>query len=103
MQHRGSSLSVSAEWHCRSCASVFDTRGKRDNHHRQEHQKVSITITDTGMKQQLERSESGNFKCPCGNVYLTVGALNKHWKKCKINDDILNTRAVENMDLGKSL
>jgi len=30
-----------AQWICRSCEAEFDTRGKRDVHHRKEHQKMT--------------------------------------------------------------
>lgn len=99
MEHGDFELGIGMEWHCRSCTQVFDTRGKRDNHHRREHQ--NVTIVDRGLRKQLERSRNGKFECICRNMYLTVGALTKHRKKCKIASDILNTREVESMDLGK--
>jgi hypothetical protein len=67
------------QWKCRSCEQVFDTRGKRDAHHRKVHQ--NFTFERSG-RAQVQRSDHGKFACECGKEYDRVQYLQRHRPSC---------------------
>jgi hypothetical protein len=67
------------QWKCRSCVKGFDTRGKRDAHHRKAHQKVA---TGRSERTQVQRSVAGKFICECGNSYDRAQSLKRHRQGC---------------------
>jgi hypothetical protein len=67
------------QWKCRSCVEVFDTRGKRDAHHRKVHQKFAI---ERSGRAQVQRSVAGKFVCECGNSYDRAQSLKRHRQEC---------------------
>jgi hypothetical protein len=67
------------QWKCRSCVEVFDTRGKRNAHHRKLHQKFA---TGRAGRIQVQRSIAGKFVCECGNYYDQAQSLTRHRQGC---------------------
>ena len=67
------------QWKCRSCMEVFDTRGKRDAHHRKVHQKFAVGRSG---RAQVQRSAAGKFVCECENSYDRAQSLKRHRQKC---------------------
>jgi hypothetical protein len=67
------------QWKCRSCVEVFDTRGKRDAHHRKMHQKFAVGRSE---RAQVQRSIAGKFVCECGNTYDRAQSLKRHRQGC---------------------
>lgn len=67
------------QWKCRSCVEVFDTRGKRNAHHRKVHQKFA---TERSGRAQVQRSVAGKFVCECGNCYDQAQSLTRHRQGC---------------------
>jgi len=81
---------MATEWKCRSCTGVFETRGRRDAHHRFEHQGLA-----NGTEGQSRRSMSGRFECQCGKAYQRAQELKRHQKKCETPVAILEATVVE--------
>jgi hypothetical protein len=81
---------MATEWKCRNCIRVFETRGRRDAHHRSKHQGLS-NVTEG----ELQRSEDGRFVCQCGKTYQQVQALKRHQKACAIATDVLEAFVLE--------
>jgi hypothetical protein len=71
-----------SEWTCNSCGSGFETRGRRDSHHRKEHQNVLIERHGDSLRHELRRSRQGKFFCECKREYETSQALKKHRTRC---------------------
>jgi hypothetical protein len=69
-------------WDCRSCRLQFDSRGKRDAHHRKTHQKLAIAESLSGHKMSVRRSTTGKFDCSCGKEFLHAQSLQLHYKRC---------------------
>ena len=70
------------QWQCRNCDRTFETRGRRDYHQRNEHQKFVTTQDLNQQPTQIQRSTSKAFKCPCGKDFLHVQSLQRHTKNC---------------------
>jgi hypothetical protein len=71
---------TTSQWHCRSCEALFETKGKRDAHHRKMHQSISQQSSSNLTRM---RSRTGKFICQCSREYQSVQALRKHEKRCK--------------------
>lgn len=95
MDEDNSSQSSSPEWRCRSCIRVFDTRGKRDSHHRREHQASSTGQTTFGEKYTVTRRRDGDFRCVCGLGYKHSSSLKRHKTGCNIAVDVFDVTSVE--------
>lgn len=64
------------------CGKSFSSKGKRDGHRESDHRK-EVVIRASGQESlQIERSESGKFKCQCGKEYPYVQSLKRHRIKC---------------------
>lgn len=70
------------QWQCRSCERDFDTRGKRDAHHRKEHQKVTANFDGMIENNVVTRNEGGKFSCQCGKEFWRLYSLQRHSKSC---------------------
>jgi len=70
------------QWQCRNCDRTFETRGRRDYHQRNEHQKFVTTRDLNQQLTQIQHSTSKAFKCPCGKGFLHVQSLQRHTKNC---------------------
>ena len=81
MENGSRQLQIEKTWQCRSCIQQFESKGKRDAHHRKEHQKL-VTINVSHEKQSIEKSTKGDFICSCGKVFLHVQSLQRHSKGC---------------------
>jgi hypothetical protein len=77
-------------WKCRSCPRIFETVGKRDAHHRSEHQSVLSSI-----KGGIYRSLTGKFVCLCGKAYQQAQGLKRHQKKCKVAIHEVESQNIE--------
>ena len=73
---------IERQWQCRSCDQQFDSKGKRDAHHRKEHQKLVTTHSGAHQKQRIMRSTIKKFDCPCGKKFSHVQSLQRHCKTC---------------------
>ena len=71
-----------SQWICSSCGTGFETKGKRDSHHRKEHQNVSHIKPGDCLEHELRRSRHGKFICECRREYETGQALRKHKTRC---------------------
>ncbi len=71
-----------SQWICRSCGSDFETRGKRDGHHRKVHQNTVAKSQLCVQTARMRRSNGGKFVCECKREYESVQALRKHKKTC---------------------
>lgn len=72
------------EWKCRSCENVFETRGRRDRHHKKTHQRSAIGKSG-GLqvaREEMEGEEVGKFVCQCGKEYEEGYALMRHQQNC---------------------
>lgn len=58
---------------------MFDTKGKRDSHHRKMHQTFTV---DGAREIRVQRSAGGKFVCGCGNCYDLVYSLRIHQRDC---------------------
>lgn len=67
------------QWKCRGCLEVFDTRGKRDAHHRKMHQTV---VGEGSGSTNTQRSVDGKFVCECGLRYNVAQSLKRHKRSC---------------------
>ena len=67
------------QWKCRSCLEVFNTKGKRDAHHRKIHQTFTV---ERSRRPQVQRSVAGKFVCECGNCYDRAQSLKRHRQGC---------------------
>ena len=81
-------------WHCRSCSSVFETRGKRNAHQRRVHQTLTTTAV-LGVSSTLVRCQDGAFRCTCGKGYPSAQSLMRHQKKCELAADVLGAQLIE--------
>ncbi len=70
------------QWQCRRCERNFDTRGKRDAHHRKEHQKVTTNIDGMTENNGVTRNEGEKFSCQCGKGFWRLYSLQRHSKSC---------------------
>ena len=70
-------------WYCRSCGLQFESKGKRDAHHRKQHQKLTIAGCAGQKKLCVKRTAAGKFGCSCGKEFLHVQSLQRHCKRCK--------------------
>lgn len=71
-------------WNCRSCGLRFDSRGRRDAHHRKTHQKLAIAKSSSRGNNTLSvrRSTTGKFGCSCGKEFSHTQSLQLHYKRC---------------------
>lgn len=74
-----STITNEEQWKCRSCVRVFDTKGKRDAHHKRTHQ---VAAVDRSGIAHTHRSVDGKFVCECGNGYHRSQALKRHKESC---------------------
>jgi len=81
MENGADQLQIEMTWQCRSCIQQFDSKGKRDAHHRKEHQKL-VTINVLHEKQSIEKSTKGDFACSCGRAFWHAQSLQRHSKGC---------------------
>ena len=81
---------MATQWNCRSCHYVFETRGRRDSHHRLVHQGLANTTMEAS-----KRREDGRVECICGRRYQRVQELKRHQKACDIATNILEVQLVE--------
>jgi hypothetical protein len=72
---------TAAAWICKSCGSEFETKGKRDHHHRTKHQNEAKD-SNIPLTKKIRRSSEGKFVCECQRKYESVSALRKHQKGC---------------------
>jgi len=78
-----SDIVLEAQWQCRNCERVFDTRGKRDAHQRKEHQKIVTTYDQSNQRTRSERSiTSKDFFCSCGKTFSHTQSFQRHAKSC---------------------
>ena len=70
------------QWQCRSCDKQFDTRGKRDAHHRKEHQREIPKIGMMVESQGTKRGEGEKFPCRCGKDFWHAWSWQRHRKSC---------------------
>ena len=70
------------QWKCRSCGQRFETRGKRDAHHRREHQGVSVGVTEASGNGGMERAVGEKFVCFCGIKFWHAWSLKRHRQGC---------------------
>jgi len=70
------------EWKCRTCQRQFDTRGKRDAHHRKEHQKAVGNVNVATENNSTTKNAGEKFSCPCGKEFLHPWSLQRHSKGC---------------------
>jgi len=69
-----------SQWICKSCGIAFETRGKRDSHHRKEHRKrLAILPPD---RLNSSHSSDSTCTCVCGRRYQRAQALNRHQASC---------------------
>jgi hypothetical protein len=68
------------EWKCRSCESIFESRGRRDRHHKKTHQRSGAG--KSGGLQVEREEEGGKFVCQCGREYDEARSLMRHREKC---------------------
>ena len=88
------------KWHCPHCIRSFDSRGKRDEHYRKEHQKECQTVTLVDENQSIQRARQGKFACHCGKEFWRAQSLQRHCKGCIdsiliIEDDLESTEHEE--------
>lgn len=69
------------EWQCKTCHAIFDTKGKKDAHHKKKHQNTSRILSN-------RRTNDGNFICHCGKGFLRADTLKKHQLQCNILERI---------------
>jgi hypothetical protein len=75
-----------SQWICRSCGAEFETRGKRDAHHRKVHRVTGPRSQSTVKNARMRRSTGGKFVCQCNREYESVQALLKHKKRCFVEE-----------------
>ena len=96
MENGAGQSQIEKTWQCRSCIQQFDSKGKRDAHHRKEHQKL-VTINVSHEKQSIEKSTKGDFICSCGKAFLYAQSLQRHCKSC-IDSILMNEDDLESIE-----
>src|SRR5436190_16001496 len=71
-----------SQWICTSCGSGFETKGKRDSHHRKEHANRSTNPYSESLNNRTRGSNDGRLTCICGRVYKRAQSLNRHRTSC---------------------
>jgi len=99
MENEAGELQIEKTWQCRSCIQQFDSKGKRDAHHRKEHQKL-VTINVSHEKQSIEKSTKGDFICSCGKAFLHAQSLQRHSKSC-IGPILMDEDDLESVEHGE--
>src|SRR5271169_1577882 len=71
-----------SQWICNSCGNCFETKGKRDVHHRKEHDKRSTILYFEGLTIRTRHTIDGKLSYVCGRYYQYVQSLNRHRTSC---------------------
>src|SRR5271154_4208428 len=95
MENEAGQLQIEKTWQCRSCIQQFDSKGKRDAHHRKEHQKL-VTINVSHEKQSIEKSTKGDFIYSYEKAFLHAQSLQRHFKSC-IESILMNEDDLESV------
>jgi hypothetical protein len=77
-----SAIIAQHRWLCRSCDEQFDSKGKRDAHHRKKHQTIVIAKSVSHQQYRIVRSTTQKFDCSCGREFSHVQSLQRHTKSC---------------------
>jgi hypothetical protein len=70
------------QWNCKTCGEEFNTKGKRDHHHRKEHRNSANEGPAGSFDTSVHRSEGGKFMCECKRGYESIQSLRRHKKTC---------------------
>jgi hypothetical protein len=79
-QNKMSTMIIERQWQCRSRDQQFDSKGKRDAHHRKE---PVTTHSGAHQQQRTIRSTTKKFDCPSGKKFSLVQSLQRHCKTCQ--------------------
>ena len=70
------------QWKCRSCGQGFETKGRRDGHHRKMHQRVSLGDGRRSREERIRGIEGTKFECSCGKKFGYSSSLTWHKRGC---------------------
>jgi hypothetical protein len=70
------------QWKCRSCGQGFETKGRRDSHHRREHQRASLGDGRRDREQGIRGIGEAKFECSCGKKFGYASSLKRHRQGC---------------------
>ena len=70
------------QWKCRSCGQGFETKGRRDGHHRRVHQRASLGDGRRSRAEGIRETGEAKFECSCGKKFGYSSSLTRHRRGC---------------------
>ena len=71
-----------SQWICRTCGTGFETKERRDSHHKKEYENRSINPYSEVLNIRIRHSNDGRLTCAYGRHYQRAQSLNRHRTSC---------------------